>query len=93
MEALFRPRANELTKSIKDSSKPVKLEHVLIDDLQPNDYLLICSDGITESWIETDLQELFTDNKTTDEIVEELEKNCKIFSDDNYSAIVFQIFR
>jgi len=93
VEALFHPRANELTKSIKDSSKPVKLEHVLIDDLQPNDYLLICSDGITESWIETDLQELFTDNKTTDEIVEELEKNCKIFSDDNYSAIVFQIFR
>lgn len=91
LEALFHPRANELTKSIKDGSKPVKLEHVLIDDLQPNDYLLICSDGITESWIDTDLQELFTDNKTTDEIVEELEKNCKIFSDDNYSAIVFQI--
>ena len=91
VEALFHPRANELTKSIKDASNPVKLEHVLIDDLQPNDYLLICSDGITESWIDTDLQELFTNNKTTDEIVEELEKNCNVFSDDNYSAIVFKV--
>ncbi|RTL13380.1 MAG: hypothetical protein EKK56_05510, partial [Flavobacteriaceae bacterium] len=32
VEALFHPRANELTKSIKDSSKPSKLEQVLIED-------------------------------------------------------------
>ena len=93
LEALFHPRANELAKSIKDASNPVKLEQVLIEDIKHNDYFLICSDGITESWIDTDLEELFTDNKTTDEIVEELEKNCKIFSNDNYSAIVFQIYR
>ena len=91
LEALFHPRANELTKSIKDGSNPVKLEQVLIQDIRLNDYFLICSDGITESWIDKDLQELFIDNKTTDEIVEELEKNCKIFSNDNYSAIVFQV--
>jgi protein phosphatase len=91
LEALFHSRANELTKSIKDTSKPVKLEQVLIEDIKHNDYFLICSDGVIESWVDTDLQELFTDNKTTDEIVEELEKNCKIFSEDNYSAIVFMV--
>ena len=48
VEALFHPRANELTKSIKDSSKPSKLEQTLIKDIQSNDYFLICSDGITE---------------------------------------------
>ena len=58
VEALFHPRVNELTKSIKDSSNPVKLEQVLIDDIRLNDYFLICSDGITESWIDKDLQEL-----------------------------------
>jgi protein phosphatase len=93
VEALFHPRANELTNSIKDASKPVKLEHVLIEDLQPNDYFLICSDGITESWIDTDLQELFSGGKTSNEIIEKLIKNCNVFSEDNYSAIVFQIFR
>ena len=91
VEALFHPRVNELTKSIKDASKPVKLEQVLIEDIKHNDYFLICSDGVIESWVDTDLQELFTDNKTTDEIVEELEKNCDVFSDDNYSAIVFKV--
>ena len=90
LEALFHPRANEVKKSIKDSSKPVKLEQVLIDDIQPNDYFLICSDGITESWIDSDLEELFSNFNSSSEIIQELRNQCKIFSEDNYSAIVFQ---
>lgn len=93
VEALFHPRVNELTKSIKDASKPVKLEQVLIQDIRLNDYFLICSDGITESWIDTDLQELFSGGKTSNEIIDKLNKNCNVFSEDNFSAIVFQIFR
>ena len=89
LEALFHPGANELKKSIKDSSKPVKLEQVLIDDIQANDYFLICTDGVIESWIDTDLQELFSGEKTSNEIIDKLNKNCNIFSEDNYTAIVF----
>jgi protein phosphatase len=89
VEALFHPRVNELTKSIKDTSKPVKLEQILIQDIRLNDYFLICSDGVTESWIDTDLQELFSGKKTSNEIIDRLNKNCNIFSEDNYSAIVF----
>lgn len=91
VEALFHPRAHELTKSIKDASKPVKLEQVLIQDIRLNDYFLICSDGITESWIDTDLQELFSGKKTSNDILDELNKNCNVFSEDNYSAIVFLV--
>ncbi len=91
LEALFHPRANELTKSIKDASKPVKLEQVLIEDIKHNDYFLICSDGVIESWGDTDLQELFSGEKTSNDIKNELNKNCNVFSDDNYSAIVFQV--
>lgn len=93
VEALFHPRVNELTKSIKDASKPVKLEQVLIEDIEPNDYFLICSDGVTESWIDTDLQELFSEKKTSNDIVNELNKNCNVFSEDNYSAIVFNLVK
>jgi serine/threonine protein phosphatase PrpC len=91
VDALFHPKANELTKSIKDSSKPVKLEQVLIDDIQPNDFFLICSDGITETCLDADLEELFSNFKSSSEIIQELHKQCEIFSEDNYSAIVFQI--
>jgi serine/threonine protein phosphatase PrpC len=93
VEALFHPRVNELSKSIKDSSNPVKLEQVLIQDIRLNDYFLICSDGVTESWIDTDLQELFSGKKTSNDIVNELNKNCNVFSEDNYSAIVFNLVK
>lgn len=91
VEALFHPKANEVTKSIKDSSKPVKLEQVLIDDIKPNDYFLIYTDGITESWIDSDLEELFSGSKTSNYIIQEIVKQCEIFSEDNYSAIVFNV--
>lgn len=91
VEALFHPRVNELTKSIKDSSKPSKLEQVLIEDIQPNDYFLICTDGITESWIDSDLEELFFSLKSSSEIIQELKKSCETFSEDNFTAIIFKI--
>lgn len=91
VEALSHPRANELTKSIKDSSKPSKLEQVLIEDIQPNDYFLICTDGITESWIDSDLEELFFSLKSSSEIIQELKKSCETFSEDNFTAIIFKI--
>ncbi len=92
LEALFHSRANELTKSIKDSSNPVKLEQVLIEDIQPDDFFLICTDGITETWIDSDLEEVFSITSSSEDIILELKKNCEIFSEDNYSAIVFKIF-
>lgn len=91
VEALFHPRANELTKAIKDSSKPVKIEQVLIDDIQSNDYFLICSDGIAEAWIDSDLEGVFSSFNSTYGIASKLEKECEIYSEDNYTAIVFQI--
>jgi PPM family protein phosphatase len=91
VEVLFHPKANEVTKSIKDSSKPVKLEQILIDDIQPNDYFLICTDGITESWIDSDLEELFSGSKTSNYIIQELKKCCETFSEDNFTAIIIKI--
>ncbi len=91
VEALFHPRANEVTKSIKDSSKPVKLEQILIDDIQPNDYFLICTDGITESWIDSALEELFFKFNSSNDIIQELKKCCETFSEDNFTAIIFKI--
>lgn len=91
VEALFHTRANEVTKSIKDSSNPVKLEQVLINDIQSNDFFLICTDGITETWLDTDLEELFSSLNSSYDIASKLEKECEIYSEDNYSALVFQI--
>lgn len=91
VEALFHPKASELTKSIKDSSELVKLEQVLIEDIQPNDFFLVCTDGITETWIDSDLEELFSKFNSSNDIIQEIVKQCEIFSEDNYTAIIIQI--
>ena len=91
LEALFHPRANEVTKSIKDSSNPVKLEQVLIDDIKPNDCFLICTDGVIESAIDSDLEELFYSFTSSNDIIQELKKCCETFSEDNFTAIMFKI--
>ena len=91
VEALFHPDANELTKSIKGAQNPVELDQILIQDIKQNDYFLLCTDGALESFIDTDLETLFSESKSTKEIIDELDKSCQIFSNDNYTAIVFQI--
>lgn len=91
VEALFHPDANELTKSIKGAQNPVELDQILIQDINENDYFLLCTDGVIESFIDTDLETLFSESKSTKEIIDELDKNCQIFSNDNYTVIVFQV--
>ena len=91
VEALFHPDANELTKSIKDAQNPVELDQILIQDIKENDYFLLCTDGVIDSFIDTDLETLFSESKSTNEIIDELDKSCQIFSNDNYTATVFRI--
>ena len=91
VEALFHPDTNELTKSIKGAQNSVELDQILIEDIKENDYFLMCTDGVIESWIDTDLETLFSESKSTNEIIDELDKSCQIFSNDNYTAIVFQV--
>ena len=91
VEALFHPDASELTKSIKGTRKPVELDQICLIDIKENDHFLLCTDGIIESWIDSDLESLFSESKSSQNIIEELNKSCQIFSNDNYSAIVFQL--
>lgn len=51
----------------------------------------MCTDGVIELFIDTDLETLFSESKSTKEIIDELDKSCQVFSNDNYTAIVFQI--
>jgi serine/threonine protein phosphatase PrpC len=61
-------------KFYKKQLKPLKLEQVLIDDIQPNDFFLICTDGITLTWIDSDLEELFFKFNSSNDIIQEIVK-------------------
>lgn len=67
------------------------MEQIILTDIIENDYFLICSDGIIESWIDSDLEELFSKSMPSNYFIEKLDENCGIFSNNNYTAIVYQI--
>ena len=91
LEGLFHPKRNRLTRSVKGYSQPTTMEQHLLTDFNDNDYIMICSDGITESWIDEDLENLFSEVKPASYFVQKLHENCQLFSNDNYTAIVYQI--
>ena len=91
LEGLFHPESNRLTRSVKGSSQPTIIEQQLLTDIEENDCFLICSDGIIESWINADLESLFSESKPSSYLIKKLLENCSLFSNDNYTAIVYQV--
>lgn len=87
----FHPNKSQLTRCIKDRNTKAQLESINCSNLVDHDWFLLCTDGIQEAWIDSDLETLFSKNKTAIEILEEVKKQCHVFSTDNYSAILFQI--
>jgi protein phosphatase len=91
LESYFHPNKNQLTRCVKGSEYPTAFDSLICTDIQENDFFMVCSDGIQESWIDTDLEALFAFDKNAKEVIENIEQQCAIFSTDNYSAIVIKI--
>jgi protein phosphatase len=91
LEQYFHPNKNEVTRIIKGTRQPSQFDFQLVTDLEENDYFLLISDGVLEAFIEDDLIELFVSNNSCAEILKEINKQSTQFSNDNYSAIIYQI--
>lgn len=73
------------------TTKHFECDIEIIDDVQANDFFLLCSDGILESHSDEELAQLFLSPRKISEIKIEIEKNCEVKSYDNYSAIIIKI--
>jgi protein phosphatase len=90
-EAINHPKSNIITRAVQGTSKPVKADSKLIQDLLPNDYFLLCSDGVLESWMDEELEELFSKEESCGQILDQLKLKCEKLSKDNFTAILFKI--
>jgi hypothetical protein len=90
-EAINHPKSNVITKAVQGTSKPVKADSKLIRDLLPNDYFLLCSDGVLESWMDKELEELFSNEESCAQILNQIKLKCEKLSKDNFTAILFKI--
>jgi protein phosphatase len=90
-EAINHPKSNIITRAVQGASKPVKADSKLIKDLLPNDYFLLCSDGVLESWTDEELEDLFSSEQSCAQILNQLKLKCEKLSKDNFTAIAFKV--
>lgn len=62
----------------------------LVDDLKAGDYILMCTDGVTENLTDEMIRFIFAPYRSTNEIVELLYRHCRL-SSDNHTALIIPI--
>lgn len=81
---------NSLTKAVMSSSDVVRPSiHKL--DTEPNDYILICSDGVYEACTTNQIGSWVNHYDNCEAIISAIRNQCDKFSVDNNSAIVSKI--
>lgn len=90
----FHPLSNRISKALiaqKDSPQ-VNASIVKLDNLQKGDILLLCSDGVIESWGDHEFVQLMADTSLTfEQKCEKISKQCDANSKDNNTAIIVEI--
>ena len=65
---------------------------VKIDNLQPGDLFMLCSDGVIEAWSDLELVNLFSDERLSfEEKCQKLQEQCDQLSKDNNTALILEI--
>jgi len=90
-EAERHPQRNVIYRAIQGSKVPVDVDITQITDVQPDDRFLMCTDGITETMTDNDLENLFSKNDSPEETVATIKELCDDKSRDNYSAYLIAI--
>jgi serine/threonine protein phosphatase PrpC len=89
-QARTHPQRNVIARAIQ-AEKPAKADVTLRTDLQPNDYFLMCSDGILESCAEESLLLLLQQNRSNEQKISMIQEQCRLHSKDNFSCYLIQI--
>ena len=90
-EALNHPRRNVITRAILGCDHPAQADIAHLTDIQPNDYLFLCTDGVTECMTDDLLSQTFADNPSTDSIKNTIVSFCDENSRDNYSFYILPV--
>lgn len=93
-EGRFHPMSNRISKAIiaNTEGKINTASIATIDELNPGDFFLLCSDGVVEAWGDQELTHLFSDpNLTFEQKGEKLREQCGRLSKDNNTALLLQV--
>ena len=85
-------KRNKISRAIQgNKTKETKPDIHFIKDIQKDDYLLLCSDGVSGSITDTEFCEILSAEETLPEKMQTINILCEANSADNYSAYLIQI--
>ena len=90
-EAFYHPRRNVITRAIQGTDRPATVDVVLLTDIQQDDYIFLCTDGVTECLTDDMLSQQFSGNPPTETIKNQIVEFCSENSRDNYSFYIIPI--
>jgi protein phosphatase len=91
-EARTHPQSNVITKSVNAQSvDQAEFKHFSYGELQENDYVMICTDGVLETFANDVLANLMDGQNTPQRIAAAIDEKCRWYSNDNYSLTLFQL--
>jgi PPM family protein phosphatase len=91
-DAVKHPKSNVITRAIQGKKvAEVSPEVNFIMDVLPDDYFLLCTDGITEGINDSQLCDILGSDSTDETKLGLIEQLCEANSRDNYSAYLLKV--
>lgn len=91
-EAQHHPKSNIIVRAIQGNKvQRTKPDFHIIREILPNDYLLLCTDGIYNGVTDGQLQEIIGSYEDEESKLSHIKNLCKGNSSDNYSAYLLKI--
>ncbi len=91
-QAANHPQSNIISRAIQGKTvKPVKADFKLIENIEPNDYFFMCTDGVLESISDDLLENIIGNAESDEEKIKLIQQICQGQSNDNFSAYLIKI--
>jgi protein phosphatase len=92
-EASGHPMKNVITRAMRAGGEETLADVSRITDVRAGDYFFLCTDGIMESFTDTDLEKVFAEQLTSESIKDLIVDACSASSRDNFSFYVIPVHR
>ncbi len=91
-EAQHHPKSNIIVRALQGNNvQRTKPDFHIIREILPNDYLLLCTDGIYNGVTDSQLQEIIASDEDDKSKLSHIKNLCEGNSSDNYSAYLLKI--
>jgi protein phosphatase len=90
-EAETHPQKNVITRAIVGSKHITSADVKMLTDIEPGDIFFLCTDGVTESFSDKALTEIFNRRNSSEKIKNTIVECCNNQSKDNFSLYIIPI--